>query len=107
MQKDDLVIQVSQLVKGTGYKIVTTDPVNPILRVHLTEENFKTLGDTPLTLTGSMVEVFGFDVESGVLKAVFRQPNGDSVTWDMTDPQGENFKTASDNKSIEFVEVNQ
>jgi hypothetical protein len=102
----DTILEVDELVDGIGYSFLTTDQEKPICRFHLTQECFDGLAGVPLTLVGAKIKVFAFAEEFGTLHAHFEKPNGDSVTWRMTDPFGENFKSIFDGKQMEVIPEN-
>ena len=103
MRVGDTILEVDELVDGTGYSFLTTDPENPITRFHVSQECFDHLAGIPLALVGAKIKVFAFAREFGTLHAYFEKPTGESVTWRMTDSFGENFKFAFDSKQLEFV----
>lgn len=104
MRAGDTILEVDELVNGIGYSFLTTDKEKPIVRFHVSQECFNHLAGVPLTLVGAKIKVFGFAKEFGTLHAHFEKPNGESVTWRMSDPSGNSFKLYIDNKQLGFCD---
>lgn len=103
MKTGDIVLEVDSLVNGCGYAILSTDREKPLFRMHLTQEDFNKLGDTPLTLVGAEVRSFVFDHESQCIHAAFIRKDNALVTWRLSDPTGNGFQEYFNNGNMQLI----
>jgi hypothetical protein len=104
MKTGDTVLEVDSLVHGCGYAILSTDHEKPLFRMHLTQEDFDKLGDTPLTLVGAEVKSFVFDHESKCMHAAFIRTDNTLVVWRLSDPTGNGFQEYFDDGSMHLID---